>query len=261
MHEAPIDSLVGFLSSLGGVGRVPAPFGPPVPTALFLAGVAAGVLALFFLLVQANRDRAVRKPMVFVLLVLLGALVAGEWRPVAFAGRTELVVLPVWLWGLARAIPASRPLRQVCAASVVLGLCATLSVVMAAHPPSPPVAVTETITRVAAPGDLVVAATGFYLPARLVRERGRLAAAVEPLSEDLAQHPGWFVPALPGSAEEHSLAAAAAEVAPGRRLFLVMPPAYATPGLANTLTALGGRARELMRSPDALVILWTRPPA
>jgi hypothetical protein len=260
MHEALGESLIGFLSSLGGVGRVPAPFGPPAPSALFLAGTAAGALSLLFLLAHARQDRAVREPAAFVLLVLAGALAAGLWKPVAFAGRTELAVLPVWFWGLARAIPANRALRQISAASVVLGLSATLTVVLAAHSPSPPVAVTETITRVAGQGDIVVAATGFYLPARLAREQGRLAAAVEPLAEELGRHPGWFVPALPGPAEERSLASAAAKVVPGRRLFLVMAPAYATPGLASTLAARGGRARELMRSRDALVILWTKPP-
>lgn len=260
MRETPVGSIVGFLSALGGVGRVPAQFGPPAPPALFFAGAAAGVLSLSLLLAYARTDRAARESAAFILLVLTGALAASIWKPVAFAGRTELAVLPVWIWGLARAIAAKRSLRQISAVSAVLGLSGTLAVVLAEHSPSPPVAVAETITRVAGKGDIVVAAAAFYLPARLASEQGRLAAAVKPLTAELGRHPGWFVPSLPGSEEERLLASATAELAPGRRLFLVIPPVYATPGLERVLARGGGHARALMHSQDALVVLWTKAP-
>jgi hypothetical protein len=43
----------------------------------------------------------------------------------------------------------------------------------------------------------------------------------------------------------------------------VIPPVYATAGLARALNgsngpAPGGIARELLRSPDALVVVWER---
>ncbi|MEP6994212.1 MAG: hypothetical protein ABI968_06780 [Acidobacteriota bacterium] len=261
MREAAWPSALGFLSALGGVGRAPAPFGPVAPPVLYFGGAVVAVLSLGLLLAYARTDRAVGEAAGFVLLVLAGALAAGLSKPIAFAGRTELAVLPVWIWGLARAAPAVRALRPICVLSAALGLAATLAVVMAPHPPSPSVALAETLAHVAGPGDVVVAATGFYLPARLASEQGRLAARVEPFTRDLGEHPGWFVSAMPGAEEESRLASALASVAPGKRLFFVIPPVYATSALARVFAAPGGRARELMRSPDALVVLWTRAPS
>ena len=43
MRETPGGSVAGFLSALGGVGRVPASFGPAPPPALFFAALATGV--------------------------------------------------------------------------------------------------------------------------------------------------------------------------------------------------------------------------
>jgi hypothetical protein len=260
MHEGSGASMLGFLSALGGVGRVPAPFGPPPPPALFLAGAAAGALGLALLLSRARSDREARNAAAFVVLVLAGVLAAGLRNPIAFAGRTELAVLPVWIFGLAASTPASRAIRGACAAIAGLGLLATLAVVLPSRAPSAPLVVAETIGRVAGPGDSVVAAAAFYLPARLAHETGRLRAPVRSLPAELEEHPGWFVPSLPGAAEERLLSSALAAVAPGRRLFLVVPPDYATPGLARVLDGSGGRARFLMRSRDALVTLWTRDP-
>jgi hypothetical protein len=257
MRESAVASVVGFLSAFGGVGRFSSQFGPPAPL-LFFGGAAAGALSLVWLLARARIDRDVRDAAAFVILVLGGALAVGVLKPIVFAGRTELAVLPVWIWGLARSVPESRPLRKASVAITALGFVATLGAEL--HPHAPPAAetVTESIARVAQPGDSVLAAASFYLPARLASERGRMAAEVEPLPAELAAHPGWFVPALPGADEERRVAEAAAKTPPGRRLFLLLPPAFATPGLAKAIAAPSGRARELMRSPDAVVLLWTR---
>jgi hypothetical protein len=257
IRETAPASVVGFLSAFGGVGRLSSQFGPPVPL-LFFGGAAAGALSLVWLLAHARLDPDVRDAAAFVILVLGGALLVGVWKPIAFAGRTELAVLPVWFWGLARAAPESRTLRRSCVAITALGFLATLGAAFQPHPPPASEAVTENIARVAQPGDRVLAAASFYLPARLASERGRLVAGVEPLPAELVAHPGWFVPALPGADEERQIAEAAAKTPPGRRLFLVIPPAFATPGLARAFAAPGGRARELMRSPDAVVLLRTR---
>ncbi|MFY9552649.1 MAG: hypothetical protein WAU32_15995, partial [Thermoanaerobaculia bacterium] len=108
MHEGAVASVLGFLSALGGVGRVPAPFGAPPPRALFSASVAVGLLAAGALaLGPARKNRDVRNAAVLTVLVLAGSLAASLWRPVAFAGRTEMAVLPVWLWGLSLAAQES----------------------------------------------------------------------------------------------------------------------------------------------------------
>jgi len=260
MRESAGASLGGFLSALGGVGRVPAPFGPPLPTALFFAGTGAGALLLALLFLRARGNREVRDALGFVLLVLAGAMLAGAWRPAAFAGRTEVAVLPVWVWAIARAEPESRVFRWVPTAAAGLGLLATAWFVVAPHPPATSVEIASNLSRVAGEGDVVVAGAGFYLPARLASERHRLAATVRSLPDDLARHPGWFIPALPGAEEERRLEAIMGEIRPGRRLFLVIPPVYATPRLRRMLDAPGGRARVLLRSRDALAILWAPAP-
>lgn len=260
MRETSWGSIAGFLSALGGVGRLPASFGPAPPNALFLAGLAAGAVLLVLVGARARTDHETRNAVALVLLVLGGALAAGAWRPIAFAGRTEMAVLPVWMWAVSRAASESRATRFAAGAAVALGMVATAGFLRAPHAEYPASAVAASLARVARPRDVVVAGASFYLPARLASERGDLAAAVRPIPEELARHPGWFVPALPGLAEERALERALGEAREGGRLFLAIPPAYATPGLLRLLDAPGGRARTLLRSSDAMVILRTPDP-
>ncbi len=257
MRETPWGSIAGFLSALGGVGRVPASFGPAPPTALFFAALVAGGILLALLCARARTDRETRRALAFVLLVLGGVLAAGAWRPIAFAGRTEMAVLPVFLWAAARAASESRPTRWAVGAVSVLGIVATAGFLRAPHAEYPASAVAASLARVVGPRDVVVAGGSFYLPARLASERGDLAVAVRPMPEELGRHPGWFVPALPGPAEERALERALGEAREGGRLFVALPPAYATPGLLRLLGAPGGRTRTLLQTADALVILRT----
>ncbi|HEY1250881.1 MAG TPA: hypothetical protein VGH97_06800 [Thermoanaerobaculia bacterium] len=264
VHESAGASAAGVLSALGGVGRVPAAFGTPPPPALFLAAAAAGIACLTLLLDVARRDRDAAEAAAFVLLVLAGVAASGLVRPVLFPGRTEMAVLPVWIWGLASAIRSSRALRVAGGAAAALGFVATFGLARQARTASPPVyvAVAESVSRAAEPGDAVLAAGSFYLPARLASERGQLVAPVHALPAELSEHPGWFVPALPGRAEEDLLARTLAAVPPGGRLFLVLPAPYQTEGVNRVLNGAGGDARALIRSRDAAVTLWTpRRPA
>jgi mannosyltransferase len=256
IREPLARTAAGMLSSFGGVGRVPSPFQPRVTPALFVAGVLAGAACWVVLLLRSRRDRDARDSAAFVLLVLAGVAAAGFVRPIVFAGRTEMAVLPVFLWGLAAA-PGSRGLRAAAIAGAALGLATTAATALHAHEESAPSAVAASLARAAREGDVVVASASFYLPARLAFERGRLAAPVRALPEELAAHPGWFVPTLPGPAEEIRLAAAMAEIVPGHRLFLVMPPPYQTDGLARALEG-AGRVEPLLRTVDAVVLAWTR---
>jgi hypothetical protein len=120
------------------------------------------------------------------------------------------------------------------------------------------------VAAAARPGAGVGAAAGFYLPLRLEAERGRLVAEVRALPEEAAAHPGWFVPALPSPRDAERLARESAARRPGSRIFVVMPPAYATPELLAAFEGSEGRTRELAKSRDVLVLLKTRgsgPPA
>lgn len=261
MLESMPASLAGFLSALGGVGRIPAPFGGPAPRPLFVAGIAAGAFLLVVVAARARADRELRAALVFVAGVLAAALLAARWRPIAFAGRTEMAVLPVWFWALGRAASGRGAARAGAIAAAILGLGATAAVFAAGSPRTEPTDVAAAVANVSRAGDRIVAAASLYLPLRREADRGRLSGSLSALPEDLAAHPGWFVPALPGPEESRAIARAVEELEPGQRLYLVIPPAYATPELSAALAAPGGRSRELARGGDALVILRTRDPA
>jgi hypothetical protein len=265
MRETPAGSLAGFLSALGGVGRVPSPFGPPAHRVLFAAAALAGAALALLAAARPGADRPTKQALAFVGLVLGGILVTGLWRPIAFAGRSEVMVLPVWFWAIARGADRGRALRWLSASAAVLGAVATAGVLAAPPPGAPLEDLRANLERVAGPRDVVFASAGFYLPVRLASDQGRLRAAVRALPQEIALHPGWFVPALPGAAQEALVSRAAADLPPGGRIFLVLPPAYATPGLRAALasSAAGGSVRELVRTPEMLVLLFTptkRPP-
>ncbi len=257
-HDPPGRALPGFLSALGGVGRIPAPFGPPIAPALFMAGLVVGV-ALIVLSVSATTDDPEgRLAVLFVVLVLALSLAASLWRPIAFAGRCEMAALAVWIWALARAAPRRRALGAAAALAAAFGLGATLLVAAGPHPRSTTSSAAESLARLARTGDVVVAGPGFYLPFRLEADRGRLAARVASLPEGDAAHPGWFV-AWPLSPEDvrHTLRVAE-ELPSGARLFLLLPPVYNVPAL---MTPLGERGvlRELVRQNDGVLTVWEAP--
>jgi hypothetical protein len=252
-------SAAGVLSALGGVGRVPRPFGAAPSAWIFFAGTAAGAACFVLLLAAARRERDAAESAAFAVMVLGGVFAAGIWKPIFFAGRTETAVLPVWIWGLASAARGRRALRWACAAAAALGLAATASVALRRGLPTAPAAVIESLERVATRDDVVLAAASFYLPARLASERGELAASVRPLPPELADHPGWFLPAVPGPAEDALLADTLAALPRGGRLFLVVPPPYQTAAFDRAL-GVSGQTRALVRSRDAFVTLWTPGP-
>ena len=257
IREPAAASAGGVLSALGGVGRVPGTFGSLPSPVLLYGGMAVGAAFLALLLIATRRDREATMSLIFVVLVLAGVLATGLVRPILFPGRTELAVLPVWMWGIASAARSSRATRVAAVAAASLGFAATIVLARQPHPLSPPAAVAENLARAAEHGDSVLAAGAFYLPARLALERGRLVAPVHALPEELSKHPGWFVPVLPGRPEEEVLAAKLAATPPGSRLFLVLPAPYQTEGVNRVLSGAGGDARALVRSRDAAVTLWT----
>ncbi len=246
----------GLLSALGGAGRIPGPFGPMPPFVLLASGACLGAALLVLVALAARRDPEVQGALLFVLLVLAFAVAASLGRPIAFAGRSELAVLPVWMWAVARAAPGRRGLSAAAFLAAALGLGTTLLVSFGPHPRSTPASAVESVVRLARPGDAVLAGPGFYLPALLASDRGRLAARVVPLPAGDQPHPGWFV-AWPLSAEDVRGAVRAADsVPPGSRLFLLLPPAYSQPAMMVPL-ATRGVLQEIVRQPDGVLPVWT----
>lgn len=259
LRDSPVAALPGFLSALGGVGRVPAPFGPAPPHAAFVAGALLGTALVAFLLPATRADAVGRAALLYVLIVLGLAVGASLWRPAAFAGRSEMAVLPVWMWAVARAAARNRGIGYAAALASALGLGTTLFVAAGPHPRSTPSSAVASVGRLSTPGDAVLAGPGFYLPALLAADRGRLSARIVALPDGDAVHPGWFVAAPPGAAEEASIARAMDGVPANARLFLVLPPSHDTPGIMRVLSSRG-TVRELVRQPDGVLLVWTPGP-
>lgn len=256
LRESPSETLFGFASALGGVGRVPAPFGPALAPALVALGAATGLVLLALAAGAARRDPDVRPAVAFVVLVLGLAFTVSALRPLAFAGRSELAVLPVWIWALARGWDEGRGIRIAASAAAALGLAATLLVALSPHRVDTAGAAVRRLSGMTRRGDAVVAGPGFYLPARLAADRGDLPATVAALPAEDAEHPGWFVAAPPGPAEEREVARTMDALPPGGRLFLLIPPPHQTAGIMRTLFSRG-TVREIVRQPDAVLLLWS----
>ena len=256
LRDAPTAALPGFLSALGGVGRVPAPFGPAPPHALFVAGALLGAALIALLLPAARADAAIRAALLYVAIVLGLTVAASLWRPTAFAGRSEMAVLPVWMWAIARAAADRRGVAKAAALASALGLAATIFVVGGSHPRSTPSAAVASVGRLSTPADAVLAGPGFYLPALLAADRGRLPAKIAALPAGDEAHPGWFVAGTPGQAEEAAVARAMDAAPSSARLFVILPPSHDTPGIMRVLSSRG-TVRELVRQPDGVLLVWS----
>jgi hypothetical protein len=255
MREGAAETLTGWISALGGVGRIPAPFGAPLPGVLMGAAALAGLVLVASTAQAARRDREARAGLLFVALVLGAAALASFVRPLAFAGRSEMAALPVWIWAVTRVAGASRPARFAAAGAAALGLLATLLVATSPHPVDTSVAAVRSVGKLSRAGDTLLAGPGFSLAARLAADRGALSARVESLPAEDAGHPGWFVATPPGPSEESALRSAMDRVPPGSRLFVLLPPSHATAGVMAVLSSRG-TVRELVRQPDAVLLAW-----
>ena len=256
MREPTGSSLVGFLSSLGGAGRIPGPLGGPLPAPLTWAGAAAGSALIFVLARHALRDGDVADALALALLPMALVLAASGLWPIAFAGRSEMAFLPMWLLAVSRSAQTSRAVRWLAVASAGVGIASSLTLVVSRAGETAALSATAEVVRAAEPGDAVIAAAAFYLPARLAKDRGTLKATLTALPSELAIHPGW-IPARPLDAQdEASIEAVLSGLAPGRRVFLLAHPVLVTPrilglfGRCLTTTPLADR-------PDAFVVACT----
>jgi len=259
MREPLTASLSGFLSALGGAGRVPAPFGGPLPGILFWGAAAGGLLALIAVATMRPDDRSARDAAAVTLLTLLGILAVSALRPVAFAGRSELVVLPIWLWGLAAAGTSSRLARVAAAAVATAGIVSCAFLLLEVPRTTPPyVEAAERLCRQTSSSDLVVTGSALYLPARLASDRGKLSARLIGLPAELEEHPGWIPAELPGPADLERLDRQMRSVPPGAKTYVLLPPLLIQPGLTDLL-ARGGSVRSLESVPGSVLLVRQAP--
>ena len=232
-------STTGILSGLGGGARVLPPFGQPLPEAIVWLACTAGAGLLVLLLFLRPTDTETRIGLFGVLLTLGGLLVVSVWRPIAVAGRSELAVLPIWLWLVARAGERSRTARQAAVAVIAIGIISNVLILGSPRAARPFAEVPARLEASARAGDLVVATSNFYLPARLAHDRGRLAGELRAFPADLADHPGWFRGELPSPGDYQHFAEELSRVGTGRNVFLLLDPPYWTPRLREILLSRG----------------------
>lgn len=255
IRESPLLSAWGFLSALGGAGRLAPNFGVALPGVLVAAGAVLAAAAAFLTLRAGEADG--RAAAAVALLTLAAVALLSLFRPAAFAGRSEMAVLGVWLWGVAAAAGTGRAARA-CAIAIAAVGAVSAAVILASPLPRSPSA--ETVAAVAskiAPGDALVAGAGFYLPARLAADRGVIRGAVEAYPAEIAGHPGWFEPRAPVDSDVTALERSLAAAPTGRRTYLLLHPYQESPALARMLAA-HGTARVVTRLPEASLILFVK---
>ncbi|HYT31425.1 MAG TPA: hypothetical protein VEO37_02425 [Thermoanaerobaculia bacterium] len=257
MQEPIGRSLVGFFSALGGSGRIPASLGTPVPGPFVAIGA---VFAVFSLAGIVRPTRDVGAAAACVLLTLSGILMLSLFRPIAFPGRSEMAVLPIWIWAVASAAQTRRITRYGALATILLGTLSLVLLLVNSQRRNPTfVEALEATKEWARPGDVLFAGPGFYLPARLALDRGRLPLTLRAFPADIADHPGWFLPVAPSSRDYAAVEQRLDETRDGERTFLLLHPYYLTSALLQTLRARG-QTLAILGRPDALLLLWTPEP-
>jgi hypothetical protein len=240
-RESASSSALGFLEKIGFWGSYPPYFtAARIPAAS--AGALLGLAVLAGTAFAARRNPPAAEALLFSLLPLLLAALAGLVRPLFFSGRTEMATLPVFLWAAARACRKSIPGRWLLGFTAAAGAAVIVASVL--QPPFPgPYSVTAA-DRVSRSGvrDLTLAAEADYLPLALARDRGRLRGTLIAVPESLASHPGWFEPGVPLPEAEMRRALSAIEgAAPGSRVAIAVPPDPALrPLVSSILRKWGG---------------------
>ena len=255
MHEPAAELVTGIASSFGGAGRIPAPFGPPLPGALVALGSALTLLLAIALARFWRDDTRLRRAAAFLVLFFGGVVFASLARPVAFAGRTEMAVLPVWMWAVALLSDRSRLARAAAWGVAAVSLVASL-LFLEVHRVStvrPPL---EALERIARPGDLLFTGAHFYLPARLDADRGKLGMTLHAFPLDQAAHPGWAVAARPRREDLQAVRRALdrAEAA-GARVYFQVPPSFVR--VLGPILSRRGVVRAIGSSPEMEILVWS----
>jgi len=255
MHEPAAELATGILASLGGAGRIPPPFGPPLPLALVALGGVLGLVLASSLARSWHVDPELRRASAFLVLFFGGVLFASLTRPVALAGRTEMAVLPVWLWTVARAGERSRFLRGATWLAVAIAALSTILVVVAPRGPSVAAWTLEALERTGRPGDVLFAGASFYLPARLAADRGQVPISVHAFPLEQAAHPGWTVPRRSRAEDDAAVGRALDRAGSTGRVYFLVPPSYRKE--LRPLLASRGVTRRIMESPEMVLLVWS----
>jgi hypothetical protein len=254
MHEPASELVTGLLSSFGGAGRIPHPFGPPLPGALVALGAGLGVLLAFSLARSWRGDGRLRRAVAYLVLFFGGVVFASFARAVAFAGRTEMAILPVWLWTVALVADRSRLARLAAWGVAAVSALATLLLLAGHRGPTVPRPL-EALEKIARPGDALFAGAHFYLPARLEADRGRLRMTLHAFPLEQASHPGWANPTRPSREDAAAVQRALDQADGGGRVFFQVPPSYVR-ALAPILNRRGA-VRQIAESPEMVILLWS----
>ena len=254
MHESPAELVTGLLSSFGGAGRIPHPFGPPLPGALVALGAALALLLAFALARSWRSDEPLRRGVAYLVLFFGGVVFASFVRPVAFAGRTEMAVLPIWLWTVARVTDRSRLARIATGGVAAVSALATV-LLLSEHRGPPQRRPLDALEKIARPGDLLFTGAHFYLPARLEADRGRLGMTLHAFPLEQESHPGWANPTRPHREDVAAVQEALDQAEGAGRVFFQVPPSYVRV-LAPILTRRGV-VRQLAETPEMVVLLWS----
>lgn len=252
----PAGTPLALLAAFGGGARVPGPFGLSLPAALLWIAGAAGVALLASVFTARPRDPAERIGLTAVLLTLAGILVMSLARPLFFSGRSEMVVLPIWIWVVARAADRSGALRAIAGAVATIGAVACVLIGAGPRPPQSADTALPALAAAARPGDLVVATVGFYLPARLARDRGRLAGELHAFPADQEDHPGWFLPQAPSELDYERLRQTIARAGPASSVLLLLDRPYWGDRVARMLEERGS-VKPVAAAPDWVLVAST----
>ncbi len=232
---------------------------PAVPRLWWLAPLAGGLALAAGL---AARDR---RPLAVVWITAGGALLGGTFllRPVYCPGRGDVLFTGAAVLLLAAAL-ASRPRAGVVAAVLLAGLGAwgaglTLTG-WRTKPPGPEEGIAVALTRLAAPGDVVVTTAWWGLDVRWAM--GQAGRGLEWLTFPLeaGKHPGWYDDgeAGPGTAAA-LLERLRREASGGRRVWIVRSPPLASDRRLDVVVgALGLVPRDF--GPTGLWQLWGPAP-
>ena len=190
----------------------------------------------------------------YLVLFFGGVVFASLVRPVAFAGRTEMAVLPIWLWTVALLADRSR-LAKLSAWGVAAVSAVAILLLVAGHRGPAVTGPLEALEKVARPGDVLFTGAHFYLPARLEADRGRLRMTLHAFPLDQASHPGWANPTRPRREDAAAVQSALDSAGEGGRVFFQVPPSYSH--VLEPMLTRRGVLRRIAESPEMVFLLWT----
>jgi hypothetical protein len=217
-------------------------------------GAGLGLLLAFALARFWRGDGRLRRAVAYLVLFFGGVVFVSLARPVGFAGRTEMAVLPAWLWTVALVADRSRLARVGAWGVTAVSALATLLLLAGPRGPTVPGPL-EALEKIARPGDALFAGAHFYLPARLEADRGRLRMSLHAFPLEQASHPGWANPTRARPEDVAAVERALDQAGGSGRVFFQVPPSYAH-ALTPILTRRGA-VRQIAESPEMTVLLWS----